>query len=723
MKQVDGGTEHGVAEASNARASLQELLPYPWRGLRTDLMLHRGPVDRDGQPSWILEDPLRGTHYRLGYTEGQLLYCLITAPTVDEAVKRLYLTTGLRPAPAEILSFVALLQRERLTLSRDEDLSGPGPAEEVKLSVWRQLIRGNVFFRIPLLRPDAFLERTIGKVSVFWSPWFRWTCLVLGLFGLARAFQQLDQYLSTFNYLFTSQGAVAFFLCLALLKTGHEFAHAYATKAMGHHVRGMGVMLIVVWPLFYTDTTDAWKIPDRRRRMLVSGAGVIFETGVAGLALFAWSVLPDGIPRSLAFFLSSTSILSSVLINLNPFMRYDGYYLLMDAWGVDNLRPRAFALTRHWIRRILLDWRGPVPEIHPHHRWLLLYGVLAMIYRVLIGLSIAAAIYYFFFPALGILILIVDIWMFLLRPLVQEIRVVLQRRDLWGTPFRPVLTGLALLTFLVAICTPLPAIRPVPCLFLYRDAVRLEAPEIGQLADALPAEGRLVRKGELLARVINESLEFESRRNTFDLAKIRAAMESLGGGGEQGAYRNWLMAEELRIGAAMEKITQAIATLEVRSPIDGRIMEVNQDLHAGANLARNTWLLTVADPEKREVRAYLHESFVDELKTDRAITATIRFPSPETPPIKAWLREKSAFPARNLPNGALFDIAGGPMVSVAEKWGRRPRDTYFAVSFDTDAAPAWLAHGVPSRAWIQADQPPLALRWIRSLWRVFAARG
>ncbi|NJL60361.1 MAG: site-2 protease family protein [Desulfobacteraceae bacterium] len=109
-------------------------------------------------------------------------------------------------------------------------------------------------------------------------------------------------YFGTISYLLTPQGSVAFFLCLALLKIGHEFAHAYSAKSMGLHVRSMGIFFIVLWPLLYTDVTDVWKIPDRRKRIRVAAAGVLFEIVVGGLAFLGWVVLSDGILKSLMFF-------------------------------------------------------------------------------------------------------------------------------------------------------------------------------------------------------------------------------------------------------------------------------------------------------------------------------------------------------------------------------------------------------------------------------------
>ncbi|GBC59602.1 hemolysin D [Desulfonema ishimotonii] len=705
--------------------SIQNLLQIPWQGLRPDLMLHPGPVDFDGQRSWVLEDPVRGSNFRLGYAEGELLYRLLTHPDIDSAVRSLYTTTTLRPPVQEILSFISMLQRERLarmpdeTVIREETESGGG----ANPTLIQQILKGNIFFRVPLLRPDAFLSHTLPWVSVLWSPLIRWLCILCGFTGLTLTLQEIENYLGTVSYLFTPAGGLAFFVSLLLLKIGHEFGHAYAAKSMGLHVRSMGVMFIVVWPLLYTDTTDVWKMPDRRRRIRVSLAGVRFEMAVAGIALMLWAFLPDGILRSLMFFLSGTSLFSSVFINLNPFMRYDGYYFLMDFWGIDNLRPRAAALLRHAVRRLLLDWQGPVPEIHPQRGALIVYGLLAALYRIFIGISIAIGIYYLFFPALGLIVLAVDLWLFLILPFRNEIRAVVKGRQHWGSRRRLAVTACGFAGICILGFAPLPKMLHVPCLLMARGAIRVEATSAGQLADDLPRQGQEIHRADLLARISSDPLLHEMQKVRFELEKVRASVRALGSGGEQGAYRKWLLAEQARLRAALDKYAEAVAQLEIRSPLDGRVTDVNPDLYAGASVARGAWLFTVAAPEAHELKAYVHETRVDQIKEFDETGAQVRFQAPELPPLSARLVEKGIFPVRIFPNNSLFDVAGGPIDSVADQFGRRPRDAYFVYTFDVPHVPEQIANGMPSWVWMKSRPRPLVVRWFGVIWNNIVERG
>jgi len=712
-----------VPREGETAVTVSSLLPVPWHGLRPDLVLYPGPLELDGQRSWVLEDPVRGANYRLGYVEGEFLYRLVTEPDLDAAVRSLYRTTSLRPTLSEILSFVQMLQRENLTCPSDDPVAGERLAPASPGILW-QILHGQFYFRIPVLRPDGFLFRSLPLVSILWSPACRWLYLICGLIGLGLTLQDLDHYLSTVSYLFTPQGGLCFFLCLAMIKIGHEFAHAYAARSMGLHVRSMGVLFIVVWPLLYTDTTDVWKIPDRRRRMRVAAAGVLFEAVVAGLALLAWACVPDGVLRSLMFFLSGASLVSTVLINLCPFMRYDGYYLLMDYWGIDNLRSRSFGQLRYMVRRLLLDWKGPPPEVHPHRTAMAVFGLMSLAYRLSVSISIAVAIYYLFFPLLGLLLFLIEIWLFVAFPILMEVRSAILYRRLWGSRFRLFLSGLSMAALLALIFVPLPRLESVPCLFRYPSCFPLEAPAGGEISGAFPEEGSMVKKGELLTRIRSRDLEHEALRISYDLASSKASIKSMSSGGEQGGYRKWLMAESERLAAAYDKHTQAVALLEIRAPADGQVAAVNPDLYIGAFVGKNTHLLTVMDPRKAEVEAYVNESLAERIKDIETLETTLRFASPLLPDLDIRLVDKSPFPVAHLMNTSLLDVAKGPITSVRDSLGLRPRDPHFAYRFEIlGDPPLQIPHGMPGTIRIRRMAEPVGLSFLGWCRRTLLKRG
>ncbi|NOY62255.1 MAG: biotin/lipoyl-binding protein [Gammaproteobacteria bacterium] len=680
-----------------------------WLGLRPDLIIHPGPPGQMGERSWVVEDPVSGNHYQLGPAEGELLLRLASATTIDQAVEQLRETSAFRPPREEVDHFVEML--------RDEGLAQQSAQAAIALEQQRQqsteghwlqrLLHGYAYSRLPLLRPDARLTRTLPTIKLLWSLQARALYVIAGILGLLLTFQQLDQYLESSAYLLTPGGALAFVVILVLLKMGHELCHAYTAKALGLHVRSMGLAFIFLWPILYTDTTDAWRLADRRQRLRISAAGVIFELVVAGLALLTWALLPDGILRSIMFFLSSTSLISSLAINLNPFMRFDGYYMLMDSWGIDNLQPRALALMKHRMRRIVLDWQGAVPEQHPHQRRMVAYALLTTLYRIVIAIVIALVIYHFFFPALGLLLLGVALWIFILYPIVREVKYIVAHRQLLGSRSRLSISGVVLLLIMALMVVPLPQPHRAWALLLTENTHRLNAPAAGELVTIAVTEGQSVVAGELIATIRDEALEREARQLLFDQQSMSAILKNLTGGGEQGSYRSWLLTEQERLHSAIAKVREAIALLEVRSPAAGRIAYLNEALYAGAFIEEGGAIATISGSALNHAKLFIHEQLIDRFIAGNIKQLTLHTSALLDAGISAQVQEISPFPVGALPNQALYDFAGGPIISQGGIEHGRPRDAHFAVTIDFAELPEPLPYGTPGWTWLWLDSEPL----------------
>ncbi len=279
---------------------------------------------------------------------------------------------------------------------------------------------------------------------------------------------------------------------------------------------------------------------------------------------------------------------------------------------------------------------------------------------------------------MGLVVLAMEFWMFIIRPLLTETDGIIKNRRHIGSKRRLALTVISFLLLCALVTVPLPRFKRLPCLLLLKGTTRIEAASPGQLTMPLPSIGVTVAEGDLLARISSESLEYEAQNVHFDLGAARARIDALGSGGKEGAYRNWLMAEEKRLMAASDKLEQAIAQLEIRAPIAGRITDINEDIYEGAFVAGGAYLLTIAIPEAHELKAFVHEHLAGKMEipgdgseTD-IIHATVRFPESKVPALEAVFREKSVFPAHYLPNVSLLDIAGGPIMSVQDARVRDP---------------------------------------------------
>ena len=387
---------------------MSPLLP----ALRPDLQLAESAAGINGAPQWVLADPLTGRYFTLTPTAIRLLrhWSLRLPQQVLAAANQ---EPGL---PLEVKELEQLLH-----FLRQHDLVTSGDAEQrqryllkaraMRTSLWKKVLHQYLFFRIPLWRPDPLLNRCWPWLKRYGTPLLMGgfpLFLVLGLYLVSRDWVR---YTHAFHHLFSLQGMAVFGVSLVIAKFIHELGHAFMAKRAGCRVQSMGVAFIVLFPLFYTDVSDAWKLKNRRARLLIGAGGILAEVLLAVFALLAWTLLPDGPLRTAAFMLSSATWITTLVVNLNPLMRFDGYFLLSDFWRVENLQERAYALCRWRLREALFGYGHPAP-----HTWspsmqrkLLIWGYASWIWRFFLFFGIALMVYHFFIKVVGIVLMSVEI--------------------------------------------------------------------------------------------------------------------------------------------------------------------------------------------------------------------------------------------------------------------------------------------------------------------------
>ncbi len=123
----------------------------------------------------------------------------------------------------------------------------------------------------------------------------------------------------------------------------HEAAHGVATQHVGCRVNGAGVGWYWFMPVAFVDTSDAW-LASRRSRLWISVAGPLVNFALGGISAGA-AIMTSGALQALLWQFSLSNFLS-VLANLNPLMKLDGYLILTDVLDRPNLRSQSFA----WLR-------------------------------------------------------------------------------------------------------------------------------------------------------------------------------------------------------------------------------------------------------------------------------------------------------------------------------------------------------------------------------------
>src|SRR5262249_3404259 len=138
-------------------------------------------------------------------------------------------------------------------------------------------------------------------------------------------------------------------VAVVLATLAHEFAHGLTCKHFGGEVHEVGFLLIFGMPCFYCNVSDAWLFRAKSRRLWVTLAGGYCDLCSWALAVFLWRLtLPGTLPNHLAWVVL-TVCGGRVLLNFNPLLKLDGYYLLSDWTEVPNLQQRGWDLVMaHW---------------------------------------------------------------------------------------------------------------------------------------------------------------------------------------------------------------------------------------------------------------------------------------------------------------------------------------------------------------------------------------
>jgi putative peptide zinc metalloprotease protein len=374
--------------------------------LREELALLPGPVLADGQPSHTLHDPVRNQFFQIDWPTFEILRCwhMGHAGAVAAAVSA---ATTLQMTAAEVTEVVEFLSDNQLLQPRPGSAAiFAADAHRRRGSAWQWLLHNYLFFRVPLVKPDRWLGRLAPRLHFFYSRTFLVLTLLAFAWGAVEVYRQWDRFAATMVDTLSWSGLFNYGCALAAVKLLHELGHACTAKRLGCKVPTMGVAFLVLWPVAYTDTNDVWRLTGRRQRLAVVAAGILTELTVAAWSTLAWALLPEGTPKSLAFLLATTTWLASVAINVSPFMRFDGYFLLSDWLEMPNLHARAFALARWHMRERLFGLGLPAPEqfSRPRRTGLILFAYATWLYLLTVFLGIAALVYAFFIKAVGILL-------------------------------------------------------------------------------------------------------------------------------------------------------------------------------------------------------------------------------------------------------------------------------------------------------------------------------
>src|SRR5256714_2548671 len=219
------------------------------------------------------------------------------------------------------------------------DASSVGPGSPLALRM-----------KMRMLSPRVIEPMTALVQFLYWPPVL---VVALGVAAVAEAWVYFSHGIGTaiHDAFYTPGLMLAVFLFIVVAAAFHEMGHAAALRYGGARARAMGVGLYIIYPAFYTDVTENYKLP-RWARLRTDLGGFYFKL------LFILALLAIYRVTGYEFLILIVVILNLEIIHQTlPFIRLDGYWALADLTGI----PDFFSQIAPFLRSHLPGW-VPLPD-------------------------------------------------------------------------------------------------------------------------------------------------------------------------------------------------------------------------------------------------------------------------------------------------------------------------------------------------------------------------
>src|SRR5262245_24381052 len=468
-----------------------------------------------GQRWIVLENPFSNQFFRLRPAAYEFVARLRPDKTVEEVWKEC-LERFPDEAPGQE-AVIQLLSQLYLTNLLQYDLAADSAKlferyEKTRQRETRAKLLNVMFMRFPLLDPDQFLIRTLPVAKLLISPIGAILWLATVGFALKLVVENWTLLRDQSQSVLSPGNLPLLYAGMVLIKAIHEFGHAYFCRRFGGEVHVMGVMLMIFTPMPYVDATSSWGFRKRWQRVLVGGAGMIVEVFVAAIATFVWANTGQGTIHSLAYNMMFVASVSTIIFNINPLLRFDGYYILSDLLEIPNLNQRSLQHLKHLAERYLFGVkksRSPALT-RKEAAWLTVFGIASGIYRVVVfgGILLFVADRLLI---IGIIMAAVCAIAWVMRPAILFVRYLATSPQLERQRWRAISVSVAIVTGLLVLfdVIPFPHHFRAPGLVESRQWTEVLNTVAGQVEAVLTPAGGTVKAGQPLLRLKNQELDFE----------------------------------------------------------------------------------------------------------------------------------------------------------------------------------------------------------------------
>ena len=575
----------------------------------------------NGESFVSVEDPVRSKHYRIGLAEYRFIAKINGERSNANIFELLKNETGAQQGqqqasnelPQDQIVQIAnwLLAMNLVTVNQsDNSLRLNAMAQQIERAKMKSWLNP-ISIRFSLFNPNRFLKSIQPATEWLFSSWFFVLWVMIGVYSLVCLVDNWQRvYASSANVL-SSGSWIWLLITWFVLKVVHESAHGIACRKYGGEVPEFGVVFILFAPMAFVNVTSMWRFVNRWQRMVVSAAGMYVEFLVAFLAIIVWSQT-DGVVASIAFSVMVMSSVTTILFNANPLMRFDGYFLLSDLLAIPNL----YGKGGQWFSETTKQLFFGVPkqtQFHANERVpVAIYGALAFVWRILIGLGliIAASV---LLQGAGLVLSGIGVVTWFALPILRQI---VSLTDSNGqvkiNKIRTAVSVACLVGFVVAgvYVFQAPATKSAPAIVQLHNESVIRSDASGFVTAIHVAEGQTVAKGDLLIELENPELANE----LVELTRLREEAKIQSRIHQQQGNQAMVQAETQRVYGLTDQIIEkqsATKGLQVLATDDGVIVQRQLANRLGSFVEQGDELLTVVKLDSKEVVVSVDQSEYD----------------------------------------------------------------------------------------------------------------
>ncbi|NTV03229.1 MAG: hypothetical protein HGB04_10715 [Chlorobiaceae bacterium] len=683
-----------------------------------------------GEKWYVLHDPFNNMFFRLSPEA----YRFVSHLGADKNVEAVWLESmeqfpDSTPGQEEVVKLLGQLYSMNL-LSAEVPPDSKRLFERYERNRQKELkskLLSFMFFRVPLFDPEPLLQKFSRLIAMIVSPAGFAVWLAVVLWALKLVAEHADTAFSKAQGVLSPDNIFLLYLALIMVKAIHEFGHAAVCHRYGGEVHTMGAMFMMLTPLPYVDATSSWSFRSRWHRALVGGAGMLAEIFVAALAAFYWAASGEGLLHALAYNIMFVASVSTVIFNVNPLLRFDGYYILSDLIDIPNLHQRADGHLQHLIEGKLFgcqDSHSPTREAREQVE-LTVYGILSWAYRVMVSAGIIL------FVAdrwliIGLLIAVVGGALWILKPSIQYLVYLFSspklqrcRRRALGVVFLPLI-----LFLLFAAFVPMPRHVMAPGILEPEPYMQVSSGAPGYVTRLLVAPGSVVRAGQPLMVMENRELDYLIMQADGKVDELSAM--------ERNALQN-VIADispvRSQLDAALENASELRnmqEQLTVKAAAEGRWVPARKETLVGRWFDRGEYLGSILGEKGYRFSAVVSQDDASEVFEEKPYGIEVRLWGEAGAMIPVNRVRLIPFQQDRLPSAALGWMGGGAIAvsqDQAKGGGRTAAEPFFLVQAAMPSPlPVKAFNGRSGRIRFSLAYQPLLVQWGRKISQLFQKR-